>query len=70
MTVPNKDEMTALEALVDRVGLFDVLVALDVICGDKAGHLRANWQDGVSARTWETRGRQIIRAAQHDSMRD
>ena len=57
-TVPNAEEMLALETLLDRVGLFEMLIALSVICGDKADHIRVNWQDERTARAWdEARGR-------------
>jgi len=29
-------------------------VALSVICGDKAEHIRHNWQDKVTAKQWDT----------------
>ena len=61
--VVSPEHMETLESMVDRYTLFEVLVALDVIAGDKAEHLRANWQDKVSARTWESAGRKVILAA-------
>jgi len=54
MTIPNSNEMEALEALIDRVGMFETIVALSVICGDKAEHIRHNWQDKVTAKQWDT----------------
>lgn len=51
--VVSKEDMETLERMVDRYSLGEMLVALDVIAGDKADHLRANWQDKVSARVWE-----------------
>ena len=33
MSVPNNDEMTALEQLIDAHGLYEVIAALGVICG-------------------------------------
>ena len=40
--IPNAEEMETLEALVDHTSLFEVVVALSVVCGDKAGHIRAS----------------------------
>ena len=44
--------MIALEAMVDRVGVANVLYALQHICNAKADHVLANWQDGGAAREW------------------
>jgi hypothetical protein len=43
----------ALEALVDRVGLRNVIYALSLIASHKADHIRANWQDEALAKLWE-----------------
>lgn len=53
----------ALEALVDAHGLTRVVSTLSVICGEKADHLRSNWQDDRSAKLWEADGRVLDRAA-------
>ena len=42
-----------LEDLVDEYGLSDVLRKLSDICGEKADHLRTNWQDSTSADRWD-----------------
>lgn len=42
-----------LEGMVDRWTLTAVLEELAAVCGDKAEHLRANWQDKESARVWD-----------------
>ena len=42
-----------LEQLIDANGLAETLEAIQVICSEKADHLRANWQDDVSARAWD-----------------
>jgi len=42
-----------LEAMVDRHGLLHVLAGLELICGEKADHIRANWQDKTTARAWD-----------------
>ncbi len=57
------DTVEAVEALVDKHGLQHVLTALELMCGEKAAHLRANWQDRASARTWLKAGSAIYKAA-------
>ena len=47
-------ERDHLEALIDRCGLSSVLMALSEICGEKAEHIRSNWQDEALARDWAT----------------
>lgn len=42
-----------LEAEIDKHGLFALLISLECICGEKAGHIRANWQDKALARVWD-----------------
>ena len=56
-------DFIALESLVDRYTLTGVLDALHVLCHAKAEHLRTNWQDDTSARTWDRDARVIERAA-------
>lgn len=41
-----------LEALIDAHGLTYVLCGISRVCSEKAEHLRANWQDNLSARHW------------------
>lgn len=45
--------MLKLEAMVDKVGLSNVLYALAHIAWAKGDHLRANWQDRAAAKVWE-----------------
>jgi len=49
-----KEEIETLEKLVDSAGLQGVLMALSEICGEKAEHVRTNWQDKPLARRWNT----------------
>jgi len=42
-----------LEAMIDKHGLLHVLTALELICGEKAEHIKVNWQDKVTAKPWE-----------------
>ena len=51
--IPDVD-IDALEALIDRNGLAQVMLALVHICGEKAEHIRTNWQPYVSdAEDWD-----------------
>lgn len=47
-------ELYDLEALIDKRGLENVLVAISEICGAKAEHIAINWQDADLARRWYT----------------
>lgn len=70
MSVPNKDQMEQLERLLDQCGLFDTLIALSVICGDKAAHVQANWQDGRLARRWTTASNRVQAVAEQYAQAD
>jgi hypothetical protein len=48
------DELFDLEALMDRRGAEDVLIAISEICGAKADHVSVNWQDHTLALRWST----------------
>jgi dihydrodipicolinate synthase/N-acetylneuraminate lyase len=54
---------TTLEALIDKHGLKTVVSALSNVCGEKAEHLRSNWQDKASARVWENAGKTLDRVS-------
>lgn len=41
------------ERIIDRVGMEDFMRLLVQICGGKAEHLRANWQDETAGRAWD-----------------
>ena len=60
MSVHSVDQ---LETLIDAHGLRNVLESLAIICYGKAEHLRANWQDDVAARVWESDARKIDKCA-------
>jgi hypothetical protein len=47
-------ELHNLEALIDRRGAEDVLIAISEICGFKAEHVQENWQDLTLALRWST----------------
>jgi hypothetical protein len=55
----NSEAMLALEAMVDRAGLRNVLFALEYICHAKGNHLEEAWQDVSSATVWWSNGRKI-----------
>ncbi len=57
------EAMLALEGMVDRVGLRDVLYALEYIARGKAEHLRHAWQDEALAKCWDRSARQLEKAA-------
>jgi hypothetical protein len=49
-------ETAAVNPLPPRVnqqdGLLHVITALEIMCGEKASHIMANWQDRDTARPW------------------
>jgi hypothetical protein len=57
------EAMLALEAMVDRVGVRNVLYALEYICRGKADHVRSNSQDEALAKCWDHSARQLEKAA-------
>lgn len=57
------EESTALEMLVDRIGIAEVLRGLGSICVEKADHIRASYNDKHTAAVWENMNRHIIAAS-------
>lgn len=53
-TTMNASLNDALEALVDRYGMSQVLFSLAAVCYEKEDHIRTNWQDKVTARAWHS----------------
>ena len=49
------EAMLALEAMIDKVGIANVLYALAHICGAKSEHVATNWQDTIGAKVWAKR---------------
>lgn len=45
-------EREALERMIDNTDIIAVMTALSEICGEKADHIEANWQDKPLARAW------------------
>lgn len=50
-----RDELTELEAMIDRDGLEAVIDRLAGICREKEEHVLSNWQDNRLARQWTKR---------------
>jgi hypothetical protein len=49
-----KRDITAeLEAMIDATSLQHVLTGLELICSEKADHIRSNWQDEKLAKLWD-----------------
>lgn len=63
------EAMIALEAMIDRVGLANVVYALSHIAGAKAEHLRCNWQDYTSAKYWDKAATKLDKLAANPSFR-
>ena len=59
----DSEAMVALEAMVDEVGIANVLYALAQISRLKSQHLQENWQDVQSAQWWDARAAKIDRVA-------
>ena len=57
----SKADMDALEAMVDRYSLHEILVTLGTICVFKAEHIMENWQDVPLHRYWLAAGRAVGR---------
>lgn len=49
-----QEEKNTLESMIDSANLSAVLEAISDICGEKAEHIRANWQDNALAKDWDT----------------
>jgi hypothetical protein len=64
------EAMQALETMVDRVGVRNVLWALEKIANMKADHIREKWQDDSLARAWERCGVSLDRAARAKELID
>lgn len=54
---------TVLEQCIDQTGLSQVVEHLSEICDAKAEHLRSNWQDQDTARSWERAGKSLSHIA-------
>ena len=61
--VATRNLTAALEALVDRHSVHAVLLDLAAVCFDKGDHLRSNWQDELTAKTWDRAAKICDKAA-------
>lgn len=59
------DITTDLEAMIDRHGLLHVVTCLSLICSEKAEHIRANWQDSLTAKHWDKAAETVEKAARN-----
>lgn len=46
-------ELHDLEDLVDSIGIQGVIRGLAIIAGEKAEHVRSNWQDESTGKVWD-----------------
>jgi hypothetical protein len=60
---PEKTTTEMLEELIDKHGLQHVLVGLELVCSEKAEHIRMNWQDQITAKPWDAAAKVCIAAA-------
>ena len=59
----NTDRVMEVEKMVDRASLLDVMAALELMCCEKAAHVRENWQDKSLASQWDLCARAIYKAS-------
>ena len=57
------EAMVALEGMVDKAGLRNVLYALETICFAKAQHISEAWQDDGLSMTWAKEANRVGRCA-------
>ncbi len=55
----NNSTANLLEAEIDKHGLLHVLIGLELVCAEKAEHIRANWQDKITAKPWDKASNEI-----------
>jgi hypothetical protein len=63
MSVCSQEEQLAIEHLIDKHGLGSVLETIAVLCGDKAGHIRASYSDNALASAWDKAERTVFRCS-------
>ena len=59
-----------LEQVIDDCGLLETVLALSLICEEKAIHLESNWQDARAAALWRRAAKILDRAAATASVGD
>jgi hypothetical protein len=57
----SKDDLEALEHLIDNNGIDRMLAALAEICEAKSAHVAENWQDRALAKRWAILGKALDR---------
>jgi hypothetical protein len=63
------DQKRALEALIDADDLRSVVETIADICGEKAEHIRSNWQDAATASVWDRAARRILRVTDNANVK-
>lgn len=60
-TASSTQQQTAeqLEKFIDRFSLDKIIEEIAHICREKAGHIRENWQDEQTAKTWDKNALQL-----------
>lgn len=48
-----------IEPIIDKHSIDEVLDTIELICYEKAMHIRENWQDEKLAASWDTMGNKI-----------
>lgn len=59
-----KDDRAALEALIDKTSLHQVVMAIAAIGHDKAIHIREHWQDTSLASLWDRQADLLAKRAE------
>lgn len=59
----------AVEALIDKASLRQVLDSIAYVCWEKAEHIRSNWQDEPLARDWDAAGKVVDTTARRASVK-
>ena len=60
-----QETIEAIEPLLDRSSLSDIVLALARLCNEKAEHVRSAWQDEHLAKAWDRAARACDRFSQH-----
>jgi hypothetical protein len=58
----------ALEKIVDQSDLASVIIALGLMCHEKAEHIRENWQDPITARVWDRCGKNCMTLSENSAV--
>lgn len=56
---PSGADYLALEAIIDRSSVREVIHAIGVICQEKSAHIAENWQDERLAMVWDRAGDKV-----------